>query len=118
MKLLPAYGRLTDPTEAISAWLGGTPDEIPDIYHMASPLSHIGSHCPPTLLINGEYDVVMGPGQHYHLAAALRQADIPVVHVAFPYTNHGFDIILPQWSPTAQAALYDVERFLAFLSAS
>jgi acetyl esterase/lipase len=33
-----------------------------------------------------------------------------------PWTNHGFDLLLPQTSPPAQSALYDADRFLALLS--
>ncbi len=114
-RLLPDYGRFVDPPDVIAAWLGGTPDEIPEIYELASPLNHVGAHCPPSLLVNGAYDVVMGPIQHGRLTAALQQAKIPVVHLELPYTNHGFDLMLPQWSPSYQSALYDVERFLALI---
>jgi hypothetical protein len=38
--------------------------------------------------------------------------------VEFPRTDHAFDLVLPQVSPAAQAAVYDVERFLALMSAS
>jgi len=35
-----------------------------------------------------------------------------VVHVEFPRTVHGFDLLFPRLSPAGQAALYDLERFL------
>jgi acetyl esterase/lipase len=50
------------------------------------------------------------------LAAKLREAGVPVVHVEYPQTEHAFDIILPRLSPAAQAALYETERFLALLA--
>jgi len=34
-----------------------------------------------------------------------------------PDAEHAFDLILPQVSPLAQAALYETERFLALLAA-
>jgi hypothetical protein len=40
-----------------------------------------------------------------------------ILHVEYPQTEHAFDLILPQISPPAQAALYETERFLALLAA-
>jgi hypothetical protein len=37
-------------------------------------------------------------------------------YVELPQTDHAFDIFLPKLSPAAQAAMYDVDRFLAFLA--
>jgi acetyl esterase/lipase len=69
----------------------------------------------------------------------LRQAGVPAVYVEFPQTEHGFDLQLKaicaivkkqlrcsrtlngledlsQYSPAAQAARYDLDRFLALMS--
>jgi hypothetical protein len=32
-----------------------------------------------------------------------------------PQAEHGFDLLLPRYAPAAQAALYDLKRFLALL---
>lgn len=99
----------------IAEMLGGTPDEIPDTYNLHSPITHVGSHCPPTLLLQGADDVFgLAPGVR-KMQALLREAGVPVVWVEFPHTEHGFDLIALQISPVAQAATYDVERFLAML---
>jgi hypothetical protein len=37
--------------------------------------------------------------------------------VLFPQTDHAFDLVLPRWSPSAQSALYEIERFLALMAA-
>lgn len=115
-RFLPEYGRLVDFEDILSAWLGGTPPDIPDVYRLASPLTHVGPHCPPTLLLNGIYDFGVSVEQHRRLATALQQVDVPVVHVEFPYTNHAFDLFIAGWAPAYQAALYDVERFLAWIA--
>jgi len=47
------------------------------------------------------------------LRRALEDAGVPVVYVPLPAVEHAFDLCLPRVSPPAQAALYDVERFLA-----
>ena len=99
----------------ISEMLGGSAAEIPETYKLLSPIMHVGSHCPPTLLLQGADDVFeLAPGVR-EIQARLREAGVPVVWVEFPHTEHGFDLIAPQISPVAQAATYDVERFLAML---
>jgi acetyl esterase/lipase len=46
----------------------------------------------------------------------LVEAGVPAVMVIFPTTEHMFDFMVPQVSPPAQAALYDVDRFLALMA--
>jgi acetyl esterase/lipase len=95
--------------------VGGTPDEMPEYYRLLSPSSHVGPHCPPTLLLQGAGDVFgMAPAVD-RLHQALRQAGVPSVLVRFPNTEHSFDLVLPQVSPAAQAAFYDLDRFLALM---
>jgi len=38
--------------------LGGHPDQCPEAYALFSPVTHVHSHCPPTLLIHGEHDIM------------------------------------------------------------
>jgi acetyl esterase/lipase len=94
---------------------GSTPQEFTEIYRSLSPFAHIGPHCPPTLLLQGADDFFMlAPGvRRLHLA--LLQSGVKSILAEFPHTDHAFDLILPQISPAAQAATYDVERFLALM---
>lgn len=101
--------------ELLPAILGGRPDEIPETYRLLAPISHVGPHCPPTLLLHGSDDVfALTPGVR-SLHQSLRQAGVRSVLVEFPHTEHAFDLVLPAVSPVAQAASYYVERFLALL---
>jgi acetyl esterase/lipase len=95
---------------------GGTVAEVPEEFRWGSPITHVGPHCPPTLLLQGEHDFVVSAEAVQLLADNLRQAGVPVVHVEYPQTDHAFDLILPMLSPSAQAALYETERFLALLT--
>ena len=95
--------------------LGGTPNEVPELYRLGSPINHVGPHCPPTLLLQGAHDMGGMVPDVRHLHWTLRQAGVPSVYVEFPDTEHGFDLIFPKWSPAAQAATYDTERFLALM---
>lgn len=99
--------------------LGGLPDEVPEMYDLASPIHHVSPASPPTLLFQGEHDSIVPVASARRLRDALTAAGVPVVYVEFPRTEHAFDILYPPFvGPAAQAALYDLERFLAYVAAS
>jgi acetyl esterase/lipase len=81
-----------------------------------SPVAHVGTHCPPTLLLQGLHDHVIPVQDVQALHRALVAASRPSVLVELPQVEHAFDMVALQLSPPAQAALYDVERFLALLA--
>jgi acetyl esterase/lipase len=96
--------------------LGGTPDEVPEAYRLLSPIQHVGSHCPPTLLLQGSDDVFdLAPGVR-RLHHDLQAAGATSILVEYPHTEHGFDLLFPQISPVAQAATEEVERFLTLIN--
>jgi acetyl esterase/lipase len=104
-------------------FLGGRPDEWPELYRQISPIVHVGTDTPPTLQFVGEHDVYVsgtgfasGIGSAAALHRKLQEAGVPSVYVEFPRTDHAFDIFLPKVSPAAQAAMYDVDRFLALMA--
>lgn len=99
----------------IAQLLGAGPDEQPELYHRLLPSGHVGPHCPPTLLLQGASDIFGMAASIKRLHQALRQAGVLSILVEFLATDHAFDMVLPQVSPAAQAATYDVERFLALL---
>jgi acetyl esterase/lipase len=95
--------------------VGGTPDAVPDLYRLGSPITHVGPSCPPTLLLQGAHDIAGMSSAVRRLYGALRETGVPAIYVEFPDTEHGFDLFAPGWSPAAQAATYDTERFLALM---
>ena len=95
--------------------LGGTLEEIPQVYDLLSPITHVSKDCPATLILQGSDDVFDLAPPVRCLHQALQEAGVPVVLVEYPHTEHGFDLILPQISPVAQAATREVERFLAHM---
>jgi len=103
-----------DPDESFfCGWLGGTLGQVPDVYRLGSPMTHVGPDCPPTLLLQGAQDAGVCPRQAQRLHQALCEAGVMSVYVEFPHTEHAFDF--PMWSPAGQAATYDTERFLALM---
>jgi acetyl esterase/lipase len=96
--------------------LGGHLEEIPEVYALASPVTHVSADSPPTLLIQGEPDVISPAAAARELEEALVEAGVPVLNIIYPLTNHGFDLLVPQVSPSAHSAIYALERFLALLA--
>jgi len=95
--------------------LGGTPQEVPGVYQLVNPTTHIHPDTPPTLLIQGDKDLLVSIETTIALYTKLVKEGVPAINVVFPWTDHVFDLILPQINPAAQSALYDVDRFLALL---
>jgi acetyl esterase/lipase len=96
-------------------FLGGTPEEIPELYDLGSPITHIGKHCPPTLMLQGLHDFSGAAPEVSRLHLALKKSGCDSHLLRLPDTEHGFDLFRPQWSPAAQAATYVTDRFLASL---
>jgi acetyl esterase/lipase len=93
--------------------LGGHPDECPEQYALFSPVTHVHAHCPATLLLHGEDDTMAPVKTTRVLWKRLGEEKVPAVMHILPQTDHAFDLILPNISPSAHTAIYDVERFLA-----
>lgn len=103
-------------TGAFVYLLGGHPDQAREMYELFSPVNHVHPGCPPTLLIHGQDDFVVPAPATSEMARKLRDAGVPVVLVLLAQTEHAFDLVLPRWSPPAQAAIYELERFLVLLA--
>jgi acetyl esterase/lipase len=93
--------------------LGGHPEECPEQYALFSPITHVQAHCPTTILIQGEHDLMAPVNATRFLHTRLVEEKVPAVMHILPQTDHAFDLILPKISPSAHTAIYDVERFLA-----
>ncbi len=95
--------------------LGGTPEEIPEVYARFSPITHVHEDCPATLLLQGEHDMITSAKATRQLYRRLQEAKVPTVMHIIPQTDHAFDLVMPKWSPSAQNGYYDVERFLGVM---
>ncbi len=111
-------GMIVHPKDMLPNLLGYTYAKNPEVYHAASPIYHVGPHCPPTLQIFGTHDIAGVQQGILRLHQALVAVGVPSVYIEMPDCDHGFDLVLPQLSPSAQAATYYAERFLAVLSSN
>ncbi len=119
-RAFPAYRYANMPGGALLLvnLLGGTLQEVPEVYRQASPVQYAGQHCPSTLQIAASGDFVVAVSQGRRLHQALLDAGATSIYIEFPGSVHGFDQyfgVSRRVAPAAQSATYDIERFLALM---
>jgi acetyl esterase/lipase len=76
--------------------LGGKSfEEAPDLYRLASPLSHLTKEAPPTLIFHGTIDDVVPVDQADALAAKLKELGVPHEYARLEGWPHTMDLALP-----------------------
>lgn len=116
MGYIPDSYQPGDDLNIIRQMLGGTPDEIPEVYQLLSPSNHVDPRDPPTLIFQGEDDFFRLAPSLRELQRKLKFAGVPVIYIEFPFTPHGFDLFLPQISPVALRAFREMDRFLFLIN--
>ena len=59
---------------------GKTADDDPDLYAKASPITHLTKDAPPTLILHGTVDELVGVGHSDKLAAKLSELGVPYLY--------------------------------------
>ncbi|MEG4805922.1 alpha/beta hydrolase [Microcoleus sp. F8-D3] len=95
----------------LRAFLGGTPDELNELYRRASPINYIKPNLPPSLLVYAGRDHIVQPKFGRSLYQRLRATGAPAILLEIPWAEHAFDAVFN--GPSNQLALYYTERFLA-----
>jgi acetyl esterase/lipase len=96
----------------LEAFLGGSPDELPEQYAKASPVSYVTRPLPPTLLVHGSRDHIVEVRFAKAMYQRLRAVGSTSILLEIPWAEHAFDAIFQ--GPSNQLALYYTERFLAW----
>jgi acetyl esterase/lipase len=102
-------------SKGISAVVGSTPEENPELYRLLSPIYHVNPEATPTLFLQGTHDIFLDHRQVKKMYKKLRQNGVPTVYLSFDHCDHAFDTVLPRISPSSQTASYYLERFLALM---
>jgi len=97
--------------DVLETYIGGTPDQMPDEYRSASPISYVSARAPRTLLIYGSRDHIVQPRYGRQLHDALVAAGASSELIEIPWGDHAFDALPGGLS--GQVALFHTERFLA-----
>ena len=91
--------------------LGGSDDEVPDRYRIASPINHLPTGIPVTCL-HGTADTVVLPEQSHNYVRGATAAGDPARLVLLPNVNHTAfgDITSPAWRTARDHILKATER--------
>jgi acetyl esterase/lipase len=80
----------------------------PELFEMASPISHVHRGAPPFFVLHGENDAVIPSVQAQAFCGALRDAGAPTVcYAELPHAHHAFDLFSTVRSRFAANAVAD-----------
>lgn len=108
----PPHPDPIDTRAILRSFLGGTPQDYPDLYRLASPITYVTRPLPPTLLIYGGRDHLVQAKFGRRLSDRLQATGTTAVFLEIPWAEHAFDAVFNGVSN--QLALYYTERFLAW----
>ena len=86
--LISEYG--TERGPSYDEWFFGLPYEKPDGFLNSSPFLYLKNVKTPTLILQGDADVVDPPGQSQELYRGLKRYDVETELVVYPREPHGF----------------------------
>jgi acetyl esterase len=88
LKLGPVSGR-----DINIGYIGGSPAQFPERYHVVSAIEHVRPGLPPTMVVYGAHDHLVPIRGHAALHSNLEQSGIPSVLLEIPYSDHGYDLV-------------------------
>lgn len=77
----------------LETFLGQSPDQVPELARLASPIAHIDAGDRPHLLLHGSIDSLVLPEQSRNLQAAFEAAGVASTYVELADTPHAFELI-------------------------
>jgi dipeptidyl aminopeptidase/acylaminoacyl peptidase len=86
--LISEYG--TEKNPEYDEWFWGVPYEKPEGFLNGSAFLYVKNAKTPTLILQGESDVVDPPGQSLELYRGLKRYNVPSAYVLYPREPHGF----------------------------
>ena len=101
-----------DIQDVLENFLGGTPEELPELYQQASPINYIKPDLPPSLLVYPGRDRLVQVKFGRELYDKLIANDNTAILLEIPWAEHAFDAVF--FGVSNQLVLYYTERFLAF----
>ncbi len=87
-------------------WLGGTYEDVPELWHEASALTHVSASTPPTLFLASKYPRFLAGRQEY--MQVLEEAGTYTAVRVFEDAPHSFWLL----SPWFEATVVEVIKFL------
>ena len=99
----------------LEAFIGGTPQQKPEHYRHASPITWVSNVSAPTLSLYGARDHIVEARFGRMLDAALEEAGATSVLLELPWSEHSFDAV-PNGMGRHVSLTY-TERFIAWAAA-
>ena len=78
-------------SKVLPVFMGGTPEERPGLYELASPVAHVDSSDPPFVIFHGSDDPVVPIEQSIKLKESLEKAGVPVKMYVIEGQKHGYN---------------------------
>ncbi len=94
--------------DAMKAFFGGTPDEIPERYDEASPIKRVTKETPPMLFLHGDQDRCVSHEQALAMVRRLEELGVPADAEIYAGKPHAWFNKEPDWKITVQR----IEPFL------
>lgn len=88
----------------------------PETIRLASPVSFVDAHTPPTLLIHGTVDTTVAPKQSQDMDALLKSKGVPVEIMLLPGVGHSF--LGATHEATRAASNAAIDKTFAFIDAT
>jgi acetyl esterase/lipase len=88
----------------IADFLGGDPRDRSEVARLASPVTHVNSDSPPTLIIHGDQDDLVPLGQSEILHGALQNVGAEVELLVVENGGHGF------WGTNLRPSLEEIDE--------
>ena len=92
----------------VRQFLGGSIEELPEVYREASPIQHVSADTPPCLILYGDKDTQVIIEGSRRFAESLREAGVEAQVVVEPGRAHAYDLA----EPDLATVMRPVERFL------
>jgi len=96
----------------LESFIGGTPDQKPEHYRHASPITYVSKTAAPTLSFYGARDHIVQARFGRALDAALDNAGATSVLLELPWSEHSFDAV--PYGIGRRISLHYTERFIAW----
>ncbi|MEO2212717.1 S-layer homology domain-containing protein [Paenibacillus amylolyticus] len=78
-----------------------------------SPLQHVSSDSPPTIMAYGVYDQIVAPGHHQKLASALKQAGVDHKYILYPNSDHALGNDPDKTAERISSSLAYLEKYMS-----
>jgi acetyl esterase/lipase len=99
---LSALANRGQTSDTVTAFLGATYAQKPEVYRQASPITYVDKKAPPFLFLHGTNDMVVPIEQAKMMQRKLREAGVQAELYEAPGATHGFFNNPPFYEPTLQ----------------